>query len=166
MNVAMAILAFVVAQRLIEVAYAARNTRALMARGAIEIGRKHYPLFFLLHGAWLVAIAVSLPQEPVIRVVPLSLYVLLQFGRLWVIASLEAYWTTRIITLPGAPLVRRGPYRWLNHPNYVVVVGEIATLPLVFDLVAIAIIFSLLNAALLAWRIREENRALAPRMVS
>ena len=163
MNAAMVILALVVSQRLIEVVYATHNTRALMARGAIEIGRKHHPLFILLHGSWLVAMALALPADPVIRIFPLVLFVLFQMGRLWVIISLGPYWTTRIITLPGAPLVKHGPYRWFRHPNYAVVVGEFATLPLVFDQIGIAIMFSLLNAALLTWRIREENHVLAQR---
>ena len=87
----------------------------------------------------------------------------LQALRLWIIHSLGPFWTTRVITLPGAPLVRRGPYRFLRHPNYVVVVAEIAVLPLVFGAWRIAAVFSVLNLALLAWRIRIEQRALAPR---
>ncbi len=91
----------------------------------------------------------------------LVLYVLLQVARIWVLATLGQRWTTRIIVLPGAPLVRRGPYRLVDHPNYVVVTGEIAVLPLVFGLWQIALIFTALNAAALTIRIREENRALA-----
>lgn len=74
------------------------------------------------------------------------------------------FWTTRILTLPGAPLVRRGPYRWVRHPNYWVVAGEIALLPLAFDQVAVAVVFSALNGALLAWRVAVEERVLAPRL--
>ena len=163
MNLAYAILAAVALQRLLEVAYAARNTRALLARGATEIGRGHYPFFILLHGSWLAAIFLMLPGPPEIHVAPLLIFLLLQAGRVWVIASLGQYWTTRIITLPGAPLVRRGPYRFVRHPNYLIVVGEIAVLPLVFGEVWVASIFSVLNAVLLAWRIRIENAALAAR---
>jgi methyltransferase len=90
----------------------------------------------------------------------LALFVLLQFGRVWVIRTLGGRWTTRIIVKPGAPLVRSGPYRLLNHPNYLVVALEIAVLPLVFGLWQIAIVFSLLNAIILAVRIRAENGAL------
>jgi methyltransferase len=90
----------------------------------------------------------------------LGLFVLIEIGRIWVLASLGSRWTTRIIVLPDAPLVRRGPYRWLNHPNYVVVVAEIAVLPLAFGLWRLALIFSVLNAILLSVRIRAENRAL------
>jgi methyltransferase len=157
------IVAAVALQRLLEMAYAMRNTRRLLARGAVERGRSHYPLFILLHGGWLVAIALFLPQPPVIHALPLIVFVLLQAARLWVIATLGPYWTTRIITLPGAALVRKGPYRILRHPNYAIVAGEIAMLPLVFGEVAVAIVFSILNALLLTWRIRIENAALAPR---
>ncbi len=160
MAIALAIIGLVAVQRLIEVAYAGRNTRALLRRGAIETGRGHYPLFIALHAAWLVAIALGLPDAPTIAWLPLAVFVVLQIGRLWVIASLGPFWTTRIITLPGAPLVRRGPYRWVRHPNYAIVAGEIATLPLVFGAVEIAVVFSILNGALLAWRIRIEDRAL------
>ena len=90
----------------------------------------------------------------------LAIFLLLQLTRIWVIATLGQRWTTRIIVLPGAPLVRRGPYRFVNHSNYLVVIGEIAALPLVFGLWQIALLFSILNAAVLSVRIREENRAL------
>jgi methyltransferase len=85
---------------------------------------------------------------------------MLELARIWVLASLGERWTTRIIVIPDAPLVRRGPYRWFNHPNYIVVVAEIAVLPLAFGLWRTALVFSLLNAAILTIRIREENRAL------
>ncbi len=93
----------------------------------------------------------------------LAVFALLQAARLWVIASLGRYWTTRIITLPGAPIVRRGPYRWLRHPNYAIVAAEIAVLPLAFGAWPIAVVFSGLNALLLRHRIRLEEQALAPR---
>jgi methyltransferase len=91
----------------------------------------------------------------------LGLFVIIELSRIWVLASLGARWTTRIIALPNAPLVRRGPYRWVNHPNYLVVVAEIAVLPLVFGLWKVSLIFSILNAAVLTIRIRAENRTLA-----
>ena len=97
---------------------------------------------------------------PPIHIVPLILFFLLQLGRVWVIATLGERWTTRIIVLPGAPLVTSGPYRWVKHPNYLVVIGEFAILPLVFGLPMVAIVFSLLNAAMLYVRIRAENQAL------
>ena len=157
------ILALVAAQRLGELILAQRNTRALLSRGAQEIGSGHYPLFVLLHASWLVAIAALLPKPTVISWPLLGVYVVLQILRIWTVSSLGPYWTTRIITMPQAPLVRRGPYRFVRHPNYLIVIGEIAVLPLVFGEVAVAIVFSILNAALLTWRIRAENAGLAPR---
>ncbi|MGZ5938852.1 MAG: isoprenylcysteine carboxyl methyltransferase family protein [Rhizomicrobium sp.] len=156
-------MALVVLQRLIEIVYAERNTRALLARGAVEVGRAHYPLIVLLHASWLAAIVFFLPENATIHWLPLMLFVLLQLCRVWVIATLGPYWTTRIITLPGAPLVRAGPYRFVRHPNYLVVAGEIAMLPLAFGEVDVAIAFTILNAAMLAWRIRQEDAALAVR---
>jgi methyltransferase len=157
------VVALVALQRLAELLYAARNTVRLRRRGAVEHGRNHYPLFVALHGSWLVAILVFVPADQGIARLPLALFILLQLARLWVIATLGPYWTTRIITLPDAPLIRHGPYRFLRHPNYLVVVGEIALLPLVFGAWRIALAFSLLNLALLAWRWRVEDAALAPR---
>lgn len=157
------IMALVVLQRLIEIVYAERNTRALLARGAVEVGRAHYPLIVLLHASWLAAIVFFLPENATIHWLPLMPFILLQLCRVWVIATLGPYWTTRIITLPGAPLVRAGPYRFVRHPNYLVVAGEIAMLPLAFGEVDVAIAFTILNAAMLAWRIRQEDAALAVR---
>jgi len=157
------ILALVVVQRLVELAYAERNTRALLKRGAVEVGRAHYPFIVALHAVWLLAIVIMLPPNPMIRWSPLALFLMLQAGRIWVIATLGPYWTTRIITLAGAPLVRSGPYRFVRHPNYLIVAGEIAVLPLVFGEVAVCLVFSVLNAALLLWRIRQEDAALSLR---
>jgi len=157
---AVAILALVTLQRLAELHLATRNTRRLLAQGAVEYGASHYPLVVALHGLWLAALWWLAPGRPV-DVVLLTLFLVLQVGRLWVIGTLGERWTTRIIVKPGAPLVRRGPYRFMNHPNYLIVVLEIAVLPLVFGLWQLALLFSLLNAAILAIRIGEENRALA-----
>jgi methyltransferase len=157
------LLALVAVQRLAEVAYAERNTRALIARGAREAGRGHYPLIVLLHAAWLVAILLMLPEVRVIFWLPLVLFLLLQAARVWVIATLGPYWTTRIITLDEAPLVRRGPYRFVRHPNYLIVAGEILLLPLALGEWQVAAVFTLLNGAMLAWRIRAEDAALTAR---
>lgn len=163
MKIAYAILALVVLQRVGEIWYASRNTRALKARGAIEYGRGHYPLIVLLHASWLTAIAIGIRRDPAVRAFPLMFFVLLQALRVWVLATLGRYWTTRVITIPGAPLVHRGPYRVVKHPNYLVVIGEIALLPLVFGQVTNAIVFSVLNGAALAWRVHIEDAALGPR---
>ncbi len=164
MRLAIFIILFLVAvQRLIEIAYAERNTRALLARGAVEVGRAHYPLIVILHAAWLTAIVLLLPKDATIHWWALALFVALQLARVWVLLTLGPYWTTRIITLTGAPLVRKGPYRFVRHPNYLVVAGEIAALPLAFGEPDVAIVFTILNGLMLAWRIRQEDQALAAR---
>jgi methyltransferase len=157
------IVALVAAERLGELAYAARNTRRLRRGGAIEHGRGHYPLLVALHVAWLGAILLLVPGDTRPNSYLLAVFVALQGLRLWVLASLGPYWTTRILSPPAAPLVRRGPYRWLRHPNYVVVVAEIAVLPLAFGAWRIALAFSAANAILLTWRIAIEEHALTPR---
>jgi methyltransferase len=161
-----AVLGLVAAARLLELWLARRHTRALLAAGAVEIGAGHYPLFVLLHGSWLLAIAITAPHDrpPVWEL--LAAFVLLQAARAWVVLSLGRFWTTRIITLPGAPLVRSGPYRWLRHPNYWVVSLEIAVLPLAWHSPVVALIWSALNALLLRHRIRLEQTALASRMIT
>ena len=153
------ILAFVTFERLFELWLARRNTSRLLAQGAVEHGRGHYPLIVAVHLLWLAALWWLATPRP-IDGFWLALVVRLEVGRVWVLTTLGPRWTTRIIVLPGAPLVRRGPYRFVNHPNYWVVIGEIAVLPLVFGLWQVAIVFTLLNAAVLTVRIREENRAL------
>jgi methyltransferase len=158
------ILALVVIQRLAELVLAARNTRRLLARGAREVGRDHYPLFILLHASWLIAIAVATPPRTGPSWPLIGVFAVLQLLRVWIIATLGPYWTTRVITLDGAPIVRSGPYRLVRHPNYWVVVGEIAVLPLAFHDWAIALVWSILNALLLRHRIRVETAALAPRI--
>lgn len=149
--------------RLAEVVWARHNTRKLIARGARESGAGHYPFIVLLHAAWLGAIALLLPRPATIYAVPLALFILLQACRVWVLTLLGSSFTTRIISLPDAPLVRTGPYRFVRHPNYLVVMGEVLVFPLVFGEIAVAVVFSVINALLLAWRIRVEDAALAIR---
>ena len=153
------ILAAVTLQRLGELALASRNTRRLLDQGGREAGAGHYPLIVALHAAWLIGLWLLAWDRPV-DLIWLAIYLVLQLGRVWVIASLGGRWTTRIIILPQAPLVRRGPYRFVKHPNYGVVAAEIAVLPLVFHLYAYAAVFFLLNAGVLAIRVRAENAAL------
>ncbi len=150
----------VAVQRLGELAYARRNTQRLLAAGGVEHGAGHYPLIVALHGGWLAALFALVPPDAPPSWGPLGGYGLLQLGRLWIIASLGARWTTRVIAPPGAPLVRRGPYRLLRHPNYLVVALEIPLLPLAFGAWQMALGFGLANLALLAHRIRVEDRAL------
>ena len=154
-----AVLAFVTVQRLAELLLARSNTKKLLARGAFEAAPGHYPFIVLLHASWLAVLWLLGPGPP-IEPVPLVIFGMLQLARLWVIATLGERWTTRIIVLPGEPLVRSGPYRWLNPPNYLIVIGEFAVLPLVFDLPLVAIVFSILNGLLLWVRIKDENQAL------
>lgn len=154
------ILAIVTAQRLLELWISARNTRRLLAAGGREFGRSHYPFIVAVHAFWLAVLWWLAPGRSISPAL-LFLFILLQLGRIWVIAALGPRWTTRIIVLPGEPLVRRGPYRHLKHPNYLIVVLELALLPLAFGLWEVAFVFTLANAAVLAVRIREENRALA-----
>lgn len=158
-SAAIVILALVTAQRLGELLLARRNTATLLAEGAREYGRGHYPLIVLVHAAWLGALWFFAPG-PAISWPLVAVFVLLQAARLWIIGSLGKRWTTRIIVIPGAPLVRRGPYRFIKHPNYWIVVLEIAILPLAFGLWQVAFVFTLLNLAVLAVRILAENRAL------
>jgi methyltransferase len=155
------ILALVTLQRLFELWLSNRNMQRLLAQGAREAGASHYPLIVTVHVLWLAALWWLAPGKP-IDGFWLGVFVLLQVARIWVIATLGPRWTTRIIVLPETPLVRRGPYRWVNHPNYLVVIGEIAALPLTFGLWQIALLFTLLNAVVLWVRIGEENRALRP----
>jgi methyltransferase len=154
-----ALLVFVTLQRLIELPIAKANTRRLLAAGGHEVAASHYPLIVALHVSWLVTLWWLAPGRPIdLRF--LALFVLVEAGRIWVLRTLGQRWTTRIIVVPGEILVARGPYRFVNHPNYLVVIAEIAVLPLVFGLWQVALIFSLLNVAILTVRIRSENRAL------
>ena len=161
--IATVVVVLVALERLAELRLAQRNTRALLEAGAVEVGSGHYPLIVLLHAAWLISILATVPAETDVSLPLLALFAILQGFRAWVLLSLGPYWTTRVITVPGAPLVRRGPYRFLRHPNYVVVAAEIAVLPLAFGAWTVALVFSALNAALLTWRISVEDRALGPR---
>jgi methyltransferase len=154
------LIAFIVAQRLAELWLARRNTERLVASGGVEFGRSHYIWVVALHLAWLAALWLfgrDRPIDPVLLVV----FILLQAARIWVIGSLGRRWTTRVIVMPGVPPVASGPYRWLRHPNYLVVALEIAVVPLALGLPGVAVLFTLLNAAILYQRIRTENAALA-----
>ena len=159
MILSIAVLALVTAQRGAELVLARRNTKRLLAKGAVEAAPGHYPLIVLLHAAWLGGLWLLGWNRP-LQLGWLAVFALLQAGRIWVLATLGERWTTRIIVLPGAPLVRRGPYRLIAHPNYVVVAGEILALPLAFGLPVYGIVFSLLNAAMMFVRIRAEAAAL------
>jgi methyltransferase len=153
------ILALVTLQRLGELWLSKRNTGRLVAQGAREHSPGHYPLIVGVHTTWLLALWLLAPFRPILGFW-LAIFVAIEIARIWVLASLGPRWTTRIIVTPDASLVRRGPYRFVNHPNYVVVAAEILVLPLVFRLWQVALLFTLLNAAVLMIRIRAENAAL------
>ena len=159
MTSAEVLLGLVTAQRAAELVLSNRNTRRLKARGAFEVAPRHYPLMVAMHAAWLVSLFVFGHDQP-LNVIALIVYLFLQILRFWVMRTLGARWTTRIIVLAGEPLVSAGPYRYLTHPNYAVVAGEIAVLPLVLGLPWVAVVFTMLNAGILFIRIRAENRAL------
>jgi methyltransferase len=161
MTAAVLVLLFVTIERLAEVGWSAANARRLVAAGGYEVGAGHYPVMVALHVAFL---ATLWGQAATASVRPewLALFGLLQVFRAWIMVTLGRRWTTRILVVPGERLVRSGPYRYLRHPNYAVVAAEIAVLPLVFGLTETAVLFTLLNTAVLAVRIRAEDAALAP----
>ncbi len=153
------LLVFITAQRLAELWLAQRNTARLLAAGGIEFGRAHYPWMVTLHTAWLGGLWLLARDRPV-NAILLAVFILLQAGRVWVIASLGRRWTTRVIVIPGEPVVVSGPYRWFRHPNYLIVALEIAIVPLALGLPIFAAVFTALNAVILYERIRVENAAL------
>ena len=159
MILSLTVLGLVTAQRLGELVLARRNTKRLLAQGGEERGAGHYPLMVALHAAWLAGLWWLAWDRPA-NLAWLGVYAVLEALRVWTLASLGPRWTTRIIVVPGEALVRRGPYRFVSHPNYLVVAGEIAVLPLVFGLGAYALAFTLLNAAMLWHRVRVEQAAL------
>jgi methyltransferase len=154
---------YVIVQRLGELVYARANTRRLLAEGGVEHGAAHYPLFILLHGLWLIEILLMARPSADPQPVLLGGFFLSQALRFWTLASIGRWWTTRIISAPHFPRIKRGPYRFLPHPNYTVVVIEIALIPLLLGALWVAISFSVLNAALLWWRIRIESAVLTER---
>jgi methyltransferase len=155
-----ALLAFLTAQRIAELWWATQNERRLFAAGSVEYGHAHLPLIVLLHAAWIGGMWALAYNRPV-NLFFLALVVLLQIARFWVLITLGRRWTIRIIVVPGERLVARGPYRFLRHPNYAVVTGEIAAVPLALGLPGFALVFSILNAVVLAIRVSAEDAALA-----
>ena len=151
-------------QRLLELRLSRRHQRWLRARGAVERGAGHYPVMVAIHTLWLVSTLVEGllrgPEPPVWWTVPLAAFLLVQPLRYWAILSLKENWNVRILVVPGGKLVRSGPYRYFPHPNYVVVVVEVLTFPLIFGAWITAVVFSLLNVGFLYVRIRAEERAL------
>jgi methyltransferase len=155
------LIALVAIERVVELAHARRNARALLAAGGRETGAGHYPLFVALHGSWMVALAFLANPDLAPDWALIATFALLQLMRLWVIVSLGPYWTTRVIMVAGAPAVRTGPYRYLRHPNYAVVALEIPVVSLAVGLPRVALVFGCLNALLLLYRIHVEDAARA-----
>jgi methyltransferase len=153
------LVAVLMAQRLAELGLAQWNTPRLRAAGGVEFGAAHYPLMVALHASWLLGLWMFGHGRSV-DPIWLAVFIALQAARVWVIASLGRRWTTRVIVMPGAAPIARGPYRWLRHPNYAIVVAEIAVVPLALGLPLFALVFSIANGAMLAYRIRVENQAL------
>jgi methyltransferase len=163
MNVLWWLLGAIAVQRVVELAYAERNTRALRARGATELAAWQHPLFVALHAAWLLSMLVFIPPSTPPNWWIVAVVALAQVARVWIIASLGPYWTTRVITLEREPLVRKGPYAFFPHPNYAIVCLEIALVPAAFSAWRIAVVFTVMNALLVMLRLRVENRALDKR---
>ena len=154
------LLAYVTSQRVIELVVANRNTRALVARGAYEEGAAHYLVMVALHATWL-ATAWAYGWSRALRPEFVVFFVVLQVGRWWVLRTLGERWTTRIIMAPWAPPVTSGPFRFVRHPNYLVVALELPCVSLALGLAWHAFVFGALNLAMLGWRIRCENAAFA-----
>jgi methyltransferase len=152
------LLVFITLQRGLELALATRNTKALRRRGAYEVGARHYPVMVALHATWLTSLWLHGRRRNVFLPL-LAVFLGLQTLRLWVLLTLRERWTTRIIILPEAAPIVRGPYRFVRHPNYLVVALELPCVALALGLRRHAVCFGLANLAMLAWRIRSEERA-------
>lgn len=160
-----AFIVFLLLLRVGELLLARRNARWLLRHGAVEYGREHYRWIVLLHTLFFVSLITEYvwTSTGVYSILLLILYFLLLGFKAWAVFSLGRFWNTRIYRISGYPLVRRGPYRFLKHPNYIAVIGEIVLIPMIFHLYVTAVVFTLLNALMLSVRIREENRVLAKR---
>jgi methyltransferase len=160
------LVALVALGRLVELRIAARNRRRLLARGGVEVAPEHYPWMVGLHSAFLVSCPLEVwllgrPFVPLLAGSMLFLLVVAAALRWWVISTLDGRWTTRIVVLPGVPPVTGGPYRFLRHPNYLAVILEIVSLPMIHSAWLTALVFSLANAWLLRVRIRAEEAGLS-----
>ena len=153
----------VLLQRGAEELYSAHNTRKLLAQGGHEEGRDYYPVVAVAHLAWIAAIFFLIPPDAPIVWPLLALYLILQVARYWIIGTLGPYWTHRIITLEKAPVVRKGPYSWVRHPNYMVTIAETLLLPMVFGASALGAIMAAVWSAVLYYKIVLEDAALAKR---
>ena len=153
---------FVILTRVVELIHSRRNETWLVKQGAVEYGQKHYPFIVVLHMFFLISLMVeyyTVHNESFNPVLLVIYFIILAF-KVWVITSLGKFWNTKIYHIKGLPLVKKGPYKYFKHPNYVIVITEIAIIPLVFNLYFTAIVFTILNSIMLFVRIKEENKAL------
>lgn len=155
-------ISFVILLRIGELFLAKKNEKWLLQNGAVEYGKKQYPFIVALHSLFFLSLIIeySTQQIPSFSLLILLFYFLLLAFKVWIIASLGKFWNTKIFRIQNFPLIKEGPYKYFKHPNYIVVIAEIAVIPLVFHLYYTAVIFSLLNAIILTIRIKEENLAL------
>lgn len=160
MSGALALLGFLTLQRASELVIATRNTRRLFARGAYEAGANHYPVMVALHATWLGTLW-WFGRERALVIPFVGAYIVLQLGRTWVLATLGSRWTTRILIVPGETPITSGPFRFVRHPNYLIVALELPCVSLALGMPWHALVFEALNLAMLAWRIRSENQAFA-----
>ena len=159
------LLVYVTLARLAELVIANRNTRRLLARGAYEIGASHYPVMVAMHASWLMTLWAFGWNHALVPAFAVA-FAVLQIGRYWVLGTLGERWTTRIIMTPWAAPITSGPFRFVRHPNYLVVLLELPCASLALGLVWHAVLFGTLNIMMLAWRIRTENTAYRNRAVA
>ncbi|AMR31480.1 hypothetical protein A0256_08600 [Mucilaginibacter sp. PAMC 26640] len=153
---------FVIFQRLLELAVAKRNEAWARSQGAIEYGQSHYPFIVALHTFFIISMIAEYWFKPGdFSMILLIIFLLLISFKIWAISSLGKYWNTKILRIPNSAFVKKGPYKLFKHPNYFIVICEIIVIPMVFNLYITAIVFTLLNAAMLMVRINEEERVWA-----
>jgi len=155
---------FIICQRLLELTIARRNERFMKEKGAIEFGGEHYPWMVIIHTSFIVSmiLEVSFLNHTLTHVWPILLliFIITQMIRVWTIKTLGRYWNTKILVLPGAKVVKKGPYHFIRHPNYLIVTLELLTIPLMFNAWVTAVVFSILNSLILSIRIPIEEKAL------
>ncbi len=155
-------ISFIILLRIVELLYSKSNEKWLLQNDAIEYGKEHYPFIVALHVLFILSLIIeyALHQPIYFNFFLLVIYFFLLAFKIWIILSLGKFWNTRIYRITGVHLIRKGPYKYFKHPNYVVVIAEIVVIPLIFNLYYTAAIFTLLNAIMLFVRIKEENKAL------
>ena len=153
-------ISFLILQRLSELYISSRNEKWLIANGAVQYGQSHYPFIVALHTLFIISIIIEYIFTPraVLDPIFLGLFILVLSFKFWALSSLGKYWNTKIYRIPGLSPVKKGPYKIVKHPNYMEVICEIAIIPLVFHLYYTAMVFTVLNAAMLTVRIRVENK--------